>query len=66
MTSMISEFLPRMLAQSETELYRSKMSDLLTLLEGFNTLWRGQVLPKEEFSKVHRHCEVYLDNYLEK
>ena len=66
MTKMITEFLPRMLETSANELYRSMVSDVITLVQGYECLWAKGILPKEEFSQVHVHCEVYLDNYLDK
>jgi len=52
-TKMITTFMPRMLEHSESELYRCMIGDVITLVDGYASLWSNDVLPKEEFSKVH-------------
>ena len=29
-------------------------------------MWSAGVLPSDEFKKVHKHCEGYLSNFLDK
>ena len=66
MTKMIVDFLPRLLEASNCDLYRSMVSDVILLVEGYETLWSRGVLPDKDYAHVHRHCEGYLDNYLDK
>ena len=55
-----------MLDHSRNELYRMKISDTINIVQGYEKLWAAGVLPSDDFRKVHKHCEGYLANFLEK
>lgn len=40
------------------------MSDIITMLQGYETLWESQVLTTKDFAAVHKTCHGYLENYL--
>jgi hypothetical protein len=40
------------------------MSDIITMLQGYDALWETQILQKKDFATVHRTCHTYLENYL--
>ena len=61
---LIKDFLPKLLSHSQTETYRYNMSDIITMLSGYETLWESQVLTTKDFATVHRTCHAYLENYL--
>lgn len=52
----ISDFLPRLMEQIESDLYRSKVSDVITLAEGYSALFDAQIITSVEHSKVHMAC----------
>ena len=62
----IADFMPRMLEKSESELYRSKIGDVVTLIQGYSALYEANVLSKEDHSKAHRACQSYLNEYMSK
>lgn len=61
---LIKDFLPKLLSHSQTEIYRYNMSDIITMLQGYETLWESQVLTTKDFASVHKTCHGYLENYL--
>ena len=40
------------------------MSDIITMLQGYETLWESQVLTTKDLASVHKTCHSYLENYL--
>lgn len=67
MRQMIKDFLPRMLEHCADELYRSKIGDVTTLMDGHQKLWENKVITNAELGRAHSQvCEVYLNNYLDK
>ena len=66
MAKKITEFLPRMLDHSRNELYRMQIGDIINIVEGYEKLWQTEILTSDDFNKVHKHCEGYLANFLEK
>ena len=64
---MIKDFLPRMLEHSGNELYRCKIGDVTTFMDGYQKLWENKVITSAELGEAHNQvCEVYLNNYLDK
>ena len=66
MSEHIVDFMPRLLEHSSSELFRSKIGDVITLVEGFNALWEVDVISTEQYSKVHVHCQSYLCEFMAK
>lgn len=50
---MIEEFLPRLLDQSKNELYRSKIGDVLTIVQGNEKLWGAGIIKDKDLSAAH-------------
>lgn len=50
---MIEEFLPRLLEQSKNELYRSKIGDVLTVVQGNEKLWQAGIIKDRDLSAAH-------------
>ncbi len=61
---LIKDFMPKLLKHTQNELYRYNMSDIITMLQGYDALWETQILQKKDFATVHRTCHTYLENYL--
>ena len=55
-----------MLDHSGNELYRCMITDVITLIEGYKDLWEADILSADDYSKVHEHCQIYLNSYLDK
>ena len=64
--AMISEFLPRMLEHGVTELYRNKLGDVLTIVKGYEKLADSGIISADSVANAHKHCEIYLDAFLDK
>ena len=58
--------MPRMLDKSESELYRSKIGDVVTLIQGYSALYEAKVLSRADHSKAHQACQTYLNEYMSK
>lgn len=53
-----------MLRQSQNEVFRYNMQDIVMMLQGYDTLREHEALSAEDLSLVHRTCDAFLANYL--
>ena len=65
-SEIIKTFMPRLLDQAALELYRSRLSDIIILVQGYHDLWKAQVIPDAQYGDAHKHCRQYLTEYLAK
>ena len=56
--------MPTMLRLSQNEVFRYNMQDIVTMLQGYDTLKQYEALSTEDLSLVHRTCDSFLANYL--
>lgn len=63
----IEDFLPRLVGQTQKELLRCNLSDIITLMETFYKLWNKQVFQKSfPIHAIFKDCDAYLTEFLGK
>lgn len=60
----IEEFVPKMFKQTQYEITRCNVGDVIMILESYYKLWDLKVLKGMQMESIYKLCEEFLDQYL--
>ena len=60
----IENFIPKIIHQTQVELFRCNISDIVTIMDSLFKLWNKNIFKSLQMTTIYKTCESYLQEFL--